>query len=392
MAIVTLACPPSQSTVCECEWMQACSSALGTPHYWRRVILFVPFGIFLSATQLRAQDDVAAAARQEQARKAEQKQKSAHVYTDEDLKRNKILIPEDQARAEARKKLQTSAPPPENAQVLPADPNQQTESLGEIARKYRNEKATHEAAEAAKKSIAPFSYAVPNPGLAAPKPEVGSLRPGVRPLPRNAPEVPTRKPIEAPLLPAPHTSNQGSNGRPRISPFQPRPLLPAAPDVVPVVPVRPTPPAHVERQVIANTTPAPEMGGTHTIQVQRGDSWWKLAGRYLGSCARWQQLRALNHTENEPIEFLKQGTTILVPDSTKLRVATPKQQLIVKKGDTLWALAREHLGHGSAWGCLASANPEISNYTRLVVGSVLSLPSADAPLSCKAPVNKPGQP
>src|SRR4051812_42366602 len=57
----------------------------------------------------RGRQDVAAAARQERARK-EQAKKSKHVYTDEDLRRDKILTPDDEARLAAGREGQ-GAPP-----------------------------------------------------------------------------------------------------------------------------------------------------------------------------------------------------------------------------------------------------------------------------------------
>ncbi|HTQ96035.1 MAG TPA: hypothetical protein VMH89_04480, partial [Candidatus Acidoferrum sp.] len=53
------------------------------------------------------------------------------------------------------------------------------------------------------------------------------------------------------------------------------------------------------------------------------------------------------------------------------------------KGDTLWSLAQEHFGHGSAWACLASSNPQIVDYTHMAVGTVVRLGGAEALATCK---------
>src|SRR5712692_10443097 len=87
-------------------------------------ILFVSCTVF-GATQCSAQD-VAEAARQERAQKESKQKKSRHVYTEQDLKRDQILTPEDRAQVEARKN-QTAPPSAEksqdavDAQSLPPD-------------------------------------------------------------------------------------------------------------------------------------------------------------------------------------------------------------------------------------------------------------------------------
>jgi nucleoid-associated protein YgaU len=584
---------------------------------WRRAILFVPLSIVFFSNQIDAQD-VAEAARQNQARKDSQ-QKPAHVYTDDDLKKDKILTSEDQARVEARKKQQKATPCQENAQVqpLPLDPNapQESLSLGEIARRYRLEKAAHEAEEAAK-NIAPFPYTVPNPTLASPAA-------GLAPLTSMevAPLVPVAKtPFEAPAhkQPAlPHAAFAGTAAHGRVSPFQPRPNIgvppelrlaeptsstplarsespgiptpvapkprtpqssapaavtapvpavraerptlsvpanpkvaapiaaapapairlnrpavgvPTAPqisvpaasapaplvrserpsDSVPAIPksaarvaVAPDPAIRAESPAIPGTAapkiaapvstlaapailanhrlagvpaapkiatpiikapalrmpaeapagpdlavpeapaaifaaPAPviptgksvdlqpalpkgaaavpvaavpvpmnpvspaenpvephpvvpnaavasplapvmDPRGIHSIEIQRGDNWWKLALRYLGNGARWQELRTLNHAESQPADLLKLGAVILVPQSSTLQTPRPNNEVIIKKGDTLWALARNYFGHGSQWTCLATANPQISAPTRLAIDLTLTVPERCAP-------------
>src|SRR5260370_17802938 len=74
-------------------------------------ILFVSCAVF-GATKCSAQD-VAEAARQERTQKESKQKKTKHVYTQQDLKRDQILTPEDRAQAGAQKN-QTLPPPPEN--------------------------------------------------------------------------------------------------------------------------------------------------------------------------------------------------------------------------------------------------------------------------------------
>src|SRR5215470_1601937 len=89
--------------------------------------------VMLGARQCQArghqdqEQSVAEAARQERAR--QEHAKKSHVYTDEDLKRAKILTPQDQERLAAASK-QTPPAVGEITQPMPELP------LGDIARRY----------------------------------------------------------------------------------------------------------------------------------------------------------------------------------------------------------------------------------------------------------------
>src|SRR5437867_3791038 len=99
--------------------------------------------LFYGAAQCRAQEaqsqDVAEAARQERARREQEQPK--HVYTDEDLRRAKILTPEDEARLAAKRKLDPTAPVQQpTPDVLDANGELGQLPLGDIARYYRRAK------------------------------------------------------------------------------------------------------------------------------------------------------------------------------------------------------------------------------------------------------------
>jgi LysM repeat protein len=104
---------------------------------------------------------------------------------------------------------------------------------------------------------------------------------------------------------------------------------------------------------------------------------------YLGNGSRWQELRRLNVEQLGPSELLKLGSIVMVPGKAKWTETPPERSIKVSKGDTLWSLAREHLGHGSAWRCLAQANPELKNYMHIRIGEQLQLPTAQALESCQ---------
>jgi len=354
-----------------------------------RIPFFCGVFLFLFSTILSQGQDLAEAARQERARKATQQKAPRHVYTEEDLKRQKILTPRDQAAVEAAKKQTDTTPAQQNAEGLANeglaneglanDVSPQTESLGEVARRYRREKAAHESEQEARKRFTPFPYKVPEVSLAAPKP-------GVAPAVGNLPRLDSTKRIPPMPLSVPHSSLRGTSPLSRISPFQPRPLVvaPAAPPLAPATPVRSSSIASIARSAPGNPLASEASAGMQRVQVQRGESWWKLAERYLGSGNRWPELRNLNATANGPPELLKLGSIVLVPEKPRARESLPRRNITVRKGDSLWSLAREYLGPGSAWKCLARANPQISDYTHVAIGTTLQLPAGEALRSCQS--------
>ena len=298
---------------------------------------------------LSAQDqDAAEAPRQQQAQKSQQPAAPQHVYIDEDLKRARILTPEDKKLAEARRK-QLPAPTPAAKKPPAVDAtNPPPESLGEVARRYRNEKAAHEAeAAAAKKAPAPFRIELPSSTFAEPKRPVAALR---------APSSAARPVPVAPAPAPPHRSAAPS----RMSPFSPRPTTPSPTSLAP--PVNPS-----------TLVPSREF---QQLQVRPGDSLWRMARRYLGDGARWHELLSLNPGLAAHPDSLAAGSTVIVPASAVSRTVRGGSPLTitVEHGDSLWSLARGHLGRGSDWPRLAHANPQISDYLHLQVGSQLQLP------------------
>jgi nucleoid-associated protein YgaU len=303
------------------------------------VALFCLLAPLSLRSNLSAQDqDAAEAARQQQAQKSQQPTTPHHVYTNEDLKRTRILTPENKKLAEARRK-ELPAPTPAAKKPPAVDAtNPPPESLGEVARRYRKEKAAREAeAAAAKKVPAPFRIELPSNTFAEPKRPVAPLR-------------------AVPVAPAPpHRSAPPS----RMSPFSPRPTMPS--------PTSPAPPVNPSTLV-----PSREF---QQLQVRPGDSLWRMARRYLGDGARWQELLSLNPGLAAHPDSLAAGSTVIVPAAAVSRAVRGSPLTItVQHGDSLWSLARVHLGRGSDWPRLAHANPQISDYLHLQVGSQLQLP------------------
>ncbi len=141
--------------------------------------------------------------------------------------------------------------------------------------------------------------------------------------------------------------------RARISPFQPRPLAPT-PSIPPAglvarpaIPVRPS---NEMRGMEKTVSPESLSARTRRIEVQPGQSWWKLAELYLGDGTRWPELRRLN-TAGGPPDLLKSGSSVVVPVAAN-HAKGPTQVIEVRHGDTLWSVAKEHFGRGAAWTCL----------------------------------------
>jgi nucleoid-associated protein YgaU len=351
--------------------MQVSGPAWGPSFEWHKAILLCVVVCCLFSIPAFGQD-VADAARKEKERKAAEQKDPRHVYTEEDLKKGTILTPEDQARVEARKQKPEVKPAQQNAEQLPSNSDPSAESLGEIARRFRREQGERQAELDAKKKFSAFPYDTSSDVLAEPTLEVSPLI-----APMSKPTAPVRQYVMRPVAPA-------AVSRGRVSPFQPRPLSglpggsPAAIVAVPGTSIRkPDAPPAVERKL-----QAARGTGTRQIEATVGQSWWKLAEQYLGDGARWQELRKLNVDAGGPPELLRLGSKVVVPDAAKKNPVGP-EMIKVKKGDTLWSLAQEHFGRGSAWACLASANPQIVDYTHMAVGTVVRLVNAEALASCQ---------
>jgi nucleoid-associated protein YgaU len=420
---------------------------------------FATFGATVSRAQDQQSDSVAEAARKERARKQEQQKSAKHVYTEEDLKHPNILTPEDRAQIEAKKNecAQKNNCSPAAPQNTPAalDANSQTPgtSLGEVARQLRKQK---ELQALKPKQTEPFHLPFETPALASPiLPERSAIRPPAQPVirpkvktPSNVfrrdpfsavpvrPEVPRTEVPRPEVHPDAHASVRKnirpvirpevsndvqpkvrenvlpivrSNVRPDFSkavrptirahsrlttPAQPKissrlaapglllePVQPPAPPksaepVTAVAPMSTIRPAQPKPAADAATVAAQK-----SVTVHRGDSLWKLAQQTLGHGNRYPELLAVNPSVVNPGR-IRVGTKLLLPNvaaAPGLAGSAPNgaaSTMKVRKGDTLWNLAKANLGRSSAWPCLAAANPSISDPNRIYEGQTLVLPTA----------------
>jgi nucleoid-associated protein YgaU len=338
--------------------------------------------------------DVAEAARQEQAHKDKQAKKK-HVYTEEDLKRARILTREDRELLDAKKREQlvpgTATPPADmDAQVLGELP------LGDVARMYRTMKELRVEGQTAEFHLpAVTAVAAPKPGLVvrefvAPKPtlvQVKSTKAPVAPVFRDNVIAFPKTELAAPQPPA----VQPTAIEPKaVQPAVIQPIIgkmPVAPVVATIVPGRPMrefvapQPLPVQPMEISQpVAPAfSEPTVAHSVIVKRGDSLWKLAQVNLGDGNRWRELLAVNPGLVDPRHIVP-GTAINIGGNGLVEPIAPAaptdSTITVRKGDSLWKIAKLQLGSGGFWGCIAKANRSIRDANRIYAGQTLNLPSS----------------
>jgi len=362
-------------------------------------ILFAAFA-FAAGAPAWAQD-VAEVARQAQARKHHQTKHKKHVYTEEDLKRARILTREDQELL-AAKKRDAVLPGTEAATILDAQALEHL-PLGDVARMYR---AMKELNHSQTGELAEYHLPVTNAVLAYAKPEFVVLKPNVlESTPHNTPaalvfpntdlnavKLNTILVLPKPIVPAPtpnrtHAAPTTSTSRTiaaksKFAVSKPNMLAPATHEA-PIAPVFAN--AEVvslpELGFVAPTTrpasAAPSISsaaGPRSIIVKYGDSLWKLAQINLGDGHRWHELAAINPGIVNP-QHIVPGTPINIAATAPVAPTAPSDSdVTVRKGDSLWKIAQKKLGFGGFWGCIAKANPVIRDADRIYTGQVLAVP------------------
>jgi nucleoid-associated protein YgaU len=301
-------------------------------HFTAFAFLFLSCTLFC-ITNCQAQG-LAEAARQERARKDNQQKPAKHVYTEEDLRRARILTPEDSARVEAKKRGQAPPAAEKPAEAIEAQSAPQQLPLGDIARQFRKQKQARQPQQSAEFHL-PFS----NPPLAAP----------IRPQPLLRPRSNRKDPfLRPPILRLSISSNAS-----------------LTPSPVPVAPSRPVAP------ISRPSTPP-----LYAITVQKGDSLWKLAQQNLGKGSRWPELLAVNPRIANPGQ-IKVGAQIFLPARYSARGGVSR--ISVRKGDTLSQLAQTHFGRAAYLPCIARANQAIQDANRIYEGQELILPASCGP-------------
>lgn len=348
----------------------------------------------------RAQD-VAEAARQEKARKAAQGARQSHVYTNEDLQKAEILSREESAVVEGRKKnsdgasasTTTTAPPTKTVAAATTNDDKEkvgeSESLGEVARRYRREKELRQAERArANLPASQFHLDVTTPALAeiAPRrvlsgPVTASALSVARSIqPRKSGASAKRDPFLRPELgrmeiakrPAAMNESKPVSTNALISGTTAKEIVALNPSGVKAA-VRP---GNNGADVLIV---APRTEGI--VVVRTGDSLWRLSRQYSGAGAQWREWLAANPGIEE--KRLQPGMKLVRPGvASRAGVGSVsprsnlRQAVTVRPGDSLWKIAAERYGDGRLWTCIARANAEWRDVEKIYPGQILMVPAA----------------
>jgi len=359
--------------------------------------------------------DVAEVARQAQARKHQQTKHKKHVYTEEDLKRARILTREDQELLAAK---QRDAVVP-GAEVSPNLDAQALEHLplGDVARMYR---AMKELNHSQTGELAEYHLPVANAVLASVKPEFVMAKPNVvEPTSHTTPtapqfpnteltavEVNTLLVLPKPVVPVPTVSrtravqtsstSKKTAMKSKFAVSKPNMLVPTSHEA-------PSAPVFANAELLSTagmasitfwpnalaSQPAPvapvisNAAVPRSIIVRYGDSLWKLAQINLGDGHRWHELADINPSIINP-DHIVPGMPINIATTAPVAPSAPSDSTVtVSKGDSLWKIAQKKLGFGGFWGCIAKANPVIRDANRIYTGQVVAVPETCEPSSSK---------
>ncbi len=128
----------------------------------------------------------------------------------------------------------------------------------------------------------------------------------------------------------------------------------------------------------------PVAGGPDTYTVKKGDSYYTIAKKALGSSSRWREIERLN---NIPAEDLRVGTVIKLPAKENAGAAPGPDGAIapqsggkthvVGKGETLGDISKQYFGTTTKWKQIVEANPGVRP-ENLKVGQSLAIPDLPA--------------
>ena len=112
-----------------------------------------------------------------------------------------------------------------------------------------------------------------------------------------------------------------------------------------------------------------------TYEVKKGDSLWRVAKNQMGSGYKWTELKKLNNLKSDALEV---GQKLTIPQEQKSVLSATNSKITtdtytVVKGDSLWSIAVLAYGDGYRWSSIAKAN-NLKNPNTIHVGNVLKLP------------------
>ena len=139
-------------------------------------------------------------------------------------------------------------------------------------------------------------------------------------------------------------------------------------------------------------------------EVQRGDSYWRIAEHYTGSGSRWRELRDLNvgrfHVNGTPFvadsKLIHPGDHLLLPvawaaATTPTAKSAPGGAVhVVIRGENLSRIASEELGDPDRWPEIYRLNDDQIDDPNLVyAGQALRIPVPDATVASPTPAAPP---
>lgn len=121
----------------------------------------------------------------------------------------------------------------------------------------------------------------------------------------------------------------------------------------------------------------PEMGSRLPYIVMKGDTLAKIATQIYGTYKMWKELAALSEIETPNLIYPGDIVYYQLTDAT-IKFASvyenqPKQEVVVKEGDTLASISDEFYGKGEHWKLVWRQNSQIVNPDVIFAGSVLYL-------------------
>ena len=308
----------------------------------RRIFVQAIFAIsliFIGVSTIFAQD-LGALARQEQARKQAEPPHEVHVYTNDDLARPRILVPQDDAKIRNEKvapepvvapevTVQTKPEVVEASTVKAMQPDPPRTPLGDIARENRElNVARLQQARVESQPVRP-SHVYTNEDMARPT----ILTPEDRQVfeAKQKEQLPSlgQKPDEIQSVEQSHSGpSLGDVARlyrrqppnPEIKQARRFPLLLgmaafATPSISRSVTRPPPRLGRALRKVRLRSTArhqvSPGSLAGQTITVMPGDTLWRLARRYLGQGRRWRELQKTNPRIGDP-RYLRVGSQIRI--------------------------------------------------------------------------------
>lgn len=152
------------------------------------------------------------------------------------------------------------------------------------------------------------------------------------------------------------------------------------PNVTPRVVQTDTEIAVNETQSISETNPEttiPEtQQNTDRHVVERGESLWRIAERYLGDGDKWVEIAKVNNLDHPNVIYAGQELTLSSKPGGSLpseAASTTGSSYSVQKGDSLWSIAQGTYGDGAKWTKIAQAN-NLSHPSIIHAGNTLMIP------------------